>query len=128
MPSFFASEPVLDGRSGDDEKLLLVQKQHAPQSLLESYTTERIPIISNMLNFTTDLMRRAFSQSGTTLGLMKDNKAFDMRQPGINYRASPIILDEYYKGAPQESVDPYRDGHNLKARTLYTFARQHLTV
>ncbi|KAL0064071.1 hypothetical protein AAF712_009037 [Marasmius tenuissimus] len=97
-------------------KLSLVQKQHAPQSLLESYTAERIPVISNMLNFTTDLMRQAFSQSGTTLGLMNDNKAFDMRQLGINYRASPIVLDEYLEGSPQESVDPYRDGHDLKAR------------
>ncbi|KAJ8077779.1 hypothetical protein PM082_002212 [Marasmius tenuissimus] len=85
-------------------------------SLLESYTAKRIPIISNMLNFTTDLMHQAFSQSGTTLELMKDNKAFDMRQLGINYRASPIVVDEYHMGAPQESVDPYRDGHDLKAR------------
>ncbi|KAJ8077776.1 hypothetical protein PM082_002209 [Marasmius tenuissimus] len=95
-------------------KLSLVQKQHAPQSLLDTYTTERIPIISNMLNFSTELMRQVFHQSGTSLGVVKANSTFDMRQLGINYRGGSLVLDEYHESI-EETVDPYRDGHDLKA-------------
>ena len=69
-----------------------------------------------MLKFTTELMHEQFSQSGTTLGLIDDSKTFDMRQLGINYRASPLVLDEYNQSACLDSIDPYRDGHDLKAR------------
>ncbi|KAK1222180.1 hypothetical protein PQX77_014978 [Marasmius sp. AFHP31] len=95
-------------------KLSLVQKQHAPQSLLDTYTTERIPIISNMLNFSTELMRQVFHQSGTSLGVVKANSTFDMRQFGINYRGGSLVLDEFHE-ATKETVDPYRDGHDLEA-------------
>ncbi|KAL0573074.1 hypothetical protein V5O48_008885 [Marasmius crinis-equi] len=96
-------------------KLTLVHKYHAPQSLLDSYTSERIPVISAMLDYTTDLMRRAFPQQGTTGGFISGSRTFDMRQFGINYRTSSIVKDER-NDLGQGLVDPYRDGHDGTAQ------------
>ncbi|KAL0568506.1 hypothetical protein V5O48_013476 [Marasmius crinis-equi] len=96
-------------------KLSLAHKYHAPRALLDSYTTERIPVISAMLNFTTELMRRALPQQGTTPGMVSPARRFDIRQFGINYRGSPIVLDERYE-SNAAGVDPYRDGHDGAAR------------
>ncbi|KAL0953688.1 hypothetical protein HGRIS_004884 [Hohenbuehelia grisea] len=41
-------------------KLALVVKGHAPPSLLDSYTEERLPVIADMLDQTTVLLKKAF--------------------------------------------------------------------
>ncbi|KAK7030998.1 hypothetical protein VNI00_010231 [Paramarasmius palmivorus] len=66
-----------------------------------------------MLNRTTDLMRKTFAVSGTT-----NNEAWvrgwELRQFGVNYRGSPITVDERYTDI-SESVDPYRSGQDGSA-------------
>ncbi|KAI3616972.1 putative monooxygenase [Moniliophthora roreri] len=87
-------------------KLGLVHKGLAPQILLESYTSERLPVIAAMLEMTTTFMRREFAVAVNSDGWTRD---FEIRQLGITYRKSPIIVDERYPGE-NETVDPYRSG------------------
>uniref|UniRef100_A0A0W0F9Y3 Uncharacterized protein n=1 Tax=Moniliophthora roreri TaxID=221103 RepID=A0A0W0F9Y3_MONRR len=87
-------------------KLGLVHKGLAPRSLLESYTTERLPVIAAMLEMTTVLMRKDFALTSNT---ERFERGFETRQLGITYRKSPIIVDERYPDK-NETVDPYRSG------------------
>ncbi|ESK91097.1 putative monooxygenase [Moniliophthora roreri MCA 2997] len=89
-------------------KLALVHKGLAPKRLLESYTTERLPVIAAMLEMTTILMHRDFAPSETR-NTERWTRDFDTRQFGVTYRKSPIIVDERYPGE-NETVDPYRSG------------------
>ena len=70
-------------------KLALVVKGLSTPALLESYNSERIPVISSMIAETTRLLQRtlyndetAWKQSGT------------LYQLDLNYRSSPILVDE----------------------------------
>ncbi|EEB95764.1 hypothetical protein MPER_05214, partial [Moniliophthora perniciosa FA553] len=93
-------------------KLALVHKGLASPSLLESYTTERLPVIASMLNQTTELMHKSFvSGAGDHQGWVR---GWDLRQFGVNYRGSSVILDERYMDS-SEPVDPYRSGHDATA-------------
>ncbi|KAI3601151.1 putative monooxygenase [Moniliophthora roreri] len=86
-------------------KLALVHRGLAPESLLESYTTERLPVIAAMLEMTTILMHKAFAPA-----VDRDwTRGVETRQLGITYRKSPILVDERYPGE-NETVDPYRSG------------------
>ena len=84
-------------------KLALVQKGLAPQSLLESYTKERLPVIAAMLSKTTNLLEKMHRQEGWKRGA-------ELLQLGVNYRASSIIVDESPSATPDEEIDPYRSG------------------
>ncbi|KAF9254377.1 hypothetical protein L218DRAFT_1082358 [Marasmius fiardii PR-910] len=92
-------------------KLALVQKGLASPSLLDTYTTERIPVIAAILNKTTELMNTTFSKLQTKPGGWGWANESDIRQFGINYRRSSIVLDERYTDS-NESVDPYRSGND----------------
>ncbi|ESK89627.1 putative monooxygenase [Moniliophthora roreri MCA 2997] len=87
-------------------KLGLVHKSLAPRSLLESYTSERLPVIAAMLEMTTILMRKFLTPAENT---DRFERGFETSQLGITYRKSPIIIDERYPGE-NETVDPYRSG------------------
>ncbi|KIK54367.1 hypothetical protein GYMLUDRAFT_77093 [Collybiopsis luxurians FD-317 M1] len=98
-------------------KLSLVHKNLAPHTLLDSYTTERVPVIAAMLNVTTDLLKKTFSSGSiTSLGPSKLNwtRGSELRMYGINYRGSPIILDEVQP--PAEILDPYKMSPNEPVR------------
>ncbi|KAG2011731.1 OxyL protein [Coprinopsis cinerea AmutBmut pab1-1] len=69
-------------------KLALVVKDLAPHSLLGTYTEERLPVISEMLNISTNLLDKAFR--GRSEYIRDEN----ILQLGINYRWSSIVLDE----------------------------------
>ncbi|KAE9408813.1 FAD/NAD(P)-binding domain-containing protein [Gymnopus androsaceus JB14] len=88
-------------------KLSLVHKGLAPFSLLESYTTERVRVISAMLNKTTALLNqtllRPSNAGGSHLGW---TRGFEIRMFGINYRGSPIVMDDVQP--PAEVLDPYK--------------------
>ena len=84
-------------------KLALVQKGLAPQSLLESYTKERLPVIAAMLSKTTHLLNNFYQQEGRT-------RDIELRQLGVNYRGSSIVIDESPSATPDEKIDPYRSG------------------
>ncbi|KAG7094588.1 hypothetical protein E1B28_005413 [Marasmius oreades] len=91
-------------------KLALVQRGLAPVSLLDTYTQERLPVIASMLDKTTELFRKTFELShvGDQSGW---HRGFDLRMFGVNYRGSPIIVDERYTES-KELADPYRAGHD----------------
>ncbi|KAG7445101.1 uncharacterized protein BT62DRAFT_920845 [Guyanagaster necrorhizus] len=93
-------------------KLALVQKNLAPQSLLDSYSQERIPIIAAMLDKTSELHMKTFTPGGTQAGWAR---GYELRQFGINYRGSPIIVDETPVHG-EEIFDPYRSGNDGTVR------------
>jgi hypothetical protein len=70
-----------------------VLKGLAPVQLIESYTSERIPVIAAMLNKTTDLLNQVFPLGGK-ITFDKFSRSTDLDMLGINYRGSPIVLDE----------------------------------
>jgi hypothetical protein len=70
-----------------------VLKGLAPVQLIESYTSERIPVIAAMLNKTTDLLNQVFPLGGK-ITFDKFSRSTDLDMLGISYRGSPIVLDE----------------------------------
>ncbi|KAK0214922.1 FAD binding domain-containing protein [Armillaria fumosa] len=86
-------------------KLALVDRGLAAPTLLDTYSQERIPVIAAMLDKTTDLHNKTFTAgAASTEGWRRGPELY---QFGVNYRGSPIVIDE--EGTP-ESVDPYRSG------------------
>lgn len=89
-------------------KLVLVEKGLAPQALLETYNEERLPVIKCMLQETVKVTKRysiADNVKKSSSGLA--NPAY-LKQLGINYRWSSIVLDERVLGKPKgEDMDPY---------------------
>ncbi|PBK99861.1 hypothetical protein ARMGADRAFT_1008343 [Armillaria gallica] len=90
-------------------KLALVQKGLAPQSLLDTYTQERIPVIATMLNKTSELLTKTFQPGGASRAGWA--RGYELRQLGVNYRASPVIVDETPVEG-EEAVDPYQSGND----------------
>jgi len=93
-------------------KLALVLNNHVspPKShhLLDSYTAERLPVIAEMLSQTTALLNQ-------TLQAKKDDikpwaRGGVLKQLGVNYRGSPIVLDERMGGALKGSPYSNDDG------------------
>ncbi|KAE9388904.1 hypothetical protein BT96DRAFT_866562 [Gymnopus androsaceus JB14] len=97
-------------------KLALVDKNLAPKSILESYTQERVPVIASMLEMTTKLFNKTFKPSAdeTTADGMK--REYELRMFGVNYRKSPIVVDERYTYTDEDTVDPYRSGDDGTVR------------
>ncbi|KAJ3717759.1 FAD binding domain-containing protein [Lentinula raphanica] len=96
-------------------KLALVHKGLAPQSILETYSSERTPVIASMLDMTTKLFKQDFLmtiKNGQRLDSFRSN---ELRQLGINYRASTLVLDEKYADTA-EIPDPYRSGEDGTVR------------
>ncbi|KAK7051546.1 hypothetical protein VNI00_004525 [Paramarasmius palmivorus] len=94
-------------------KLALVQKGLAPPSLLDSYSSERVPAVAGILGKTTAYMHQTFSNMGNKgEGWKRD---WTVKQFGINYRRSPIVMDERRTDVT-EPVDPYRSGDDRSAR------------
>ncbi|KAJ7796560.1 FAD binding domain-containing protein [Mycena olivaceomarginata] len=88
-------------------KLALVVQSYAPMTLLDSYNDERLPVIAEMLQKSTDISR--WDRGGALL-------MFD-----INYRWSFIVFNEQVEDrndttTPAASKDPYGTHNNgLKA-------------
>ncbi|KAJ6512891.1 monooxygenase [Mycena sanguinolenta] len=67
-------------------------------NLLSTYGEERLPVIAEMLDKTTELHKKAFkSDNLDDASHWKRNKSLD--QLGVNYRWSSIVLDENSRGA-----------------------------
>ncbi|KAG7093483.1 hypothetical protein E1B28_007158 [Marasmius oreades] len=100
-------------------KLSLVQKGLAPLGLLTSYNDERLSIIAVMLKKTTLLLDKTMSvnwKETEDTDMFGFKKGFEMRQLGVNYRGSPIVVDERYSGSRLEVVDPYKGGLDGRVR------------
>ncbi|KAK0202471.1 FAD binding domain-containing protein [Desarmillaria ectypa] len=96
-------------------KLALVQRGLAPQSLLDSYSQERIPVIAAMLDKTTELLTKTFTPGGVGQTLTGWNRPYEFRQLGVSYRSSPIIVDESPVQG-EETIDPCRSGNDGTVR------------
>ncbi|TFY75539.1 hypothetical protein EWM64_g8472 [Hericium alpestre] len=76
-------------------KLALACKGLATPALLDSYTTERLPVIKEMLQQTTALLNKTFDTKR-----LKDSGPSPWQRPaalnqlGVHYRWSPIVIDE----------------------------------
>ncbi|KAK0466827.1 FAD binding domain-containing protein [Desarmillaria tabescens] len=73
-------------------KLALVEKGSAPQSLLDSYSQERIPVIAAMLDKTSELLTKIFKPGGD--GQTGWVRGYELRQ----------------LSRQSQTVDPYRSG------------------
>ena len=80
----------------------MVYKGLSPHTLLDSYDSERLPVIAEMLNITTGILNRA-QESGGIEHLMHRGQKLTML--GVNCRWSPIVIDEVTKA---ELVNAYR--------------------
>lgn len=92
-------------------KLALVQKKLAPRSLLDTYAEERLPVIAEMLNQTTQIMNKTFKQKDES-GWKRPDSLFQL---GVNYRWSTIVVDEQKKeivGLQEEDEDDDDDDEN----------------
>ena len=88
-------------------KLALVEKGLAPRALLKTYSEERLPVIQYMLQETIKVSQRfaANLKKKTHGGL--EHPTY-LKQFGINYRWSSIVLDERVGRKPEgEEMDPY---------------------
>lgn len=79
----------------------MVYKGFSPVALLDSYTAERLPVISEMLNITTGVLNK-MREAPTIEGAMKRETRMNML--GVNYRTSPIVGDEFTQ---TELMDAY---------------------
>ncbi|KAG2072269.1 hypothetical protein BDR04DRAFT_416961 [Suillus decipiens] len=92
-------------------KLALVEKGLADKSLLETYNSERLPVISEMLERTTTIL----NQTLETNKLSTTPRAPILSMLGINCRFSSIVLDEF--AIPGKPINAYGvlDEGNLEA-------------
>jgi len=82
-------------------KLALVHRNLAPSSLLNTYSEERIPVIREMLDCTTKLLKRTFTDQSNDPW----NRTGRLLQLGINYRWSSLVLDERKQAEDDEFSD-----------------------
>ncbi|KAI6018079.1 FAD binding domain-containing protein [Pisolithus microcarpus] len=75
-------------------KIALVYKGLSPASLLDTYTTERLPVIAEMLGITTQIHKQMFGDIGSNLERAMRRKK-NVYMLGVNYRSSPIVVDEF---------------------------------
>ncbi|KAG2035873.1 FAD binding domain-containing protein, partial [Suillus americanus] len=90
-------------------KLALVQKGFADKSLLETYSAERLPVISEMLGVTTSILDKAMSSGDPSAG-----RSPILYMLGINCRFSTIVLDEFVtsvEGRPINAYGVLDEGH-----------------
>lgn len=83
-------------------KLSLVYKGFSPASLLDSYTAERLPVIAEMLEITTGLLDNIRAEPTIDRAMRRENR---LNMLGVNYRTSPVVLDEFTNLEP---VSAYR--------------------
>ena len=83
-------------------KLSLVYKGLSPPTLLDSYDSERLPVIAEMLNITTGILNLMHGSAGIEGAMHRGQK---LNMLGVNYRWSSIVIDEVTKAEP---VSAYR--------------------
>ncbi|KAI6105229.1 FAD binding domain-containing protein [Pisolithus croceorrhizus] len=94
-------------------KIAFVYKELSSAPLLDTYTTERLPVIAEMLGLTTQIHKQMFGESGSehTPQSIADRNGNPMNigsnlergmrrgknvyMLGVNYRSSPIVVDEF---------------------------------
>ena len=80
----------------------MVYKGLSASTLLDSYDSERLPVIAEMLNITTGILKRIHGSGGLEQVMHRGQK---LNMLGVNYRWSSIVIDEVTKAEP---VSAYR--------------------
>ncbi|KAI6003389.1 hypothetical protein EDC04DRAFT_3146961 [Pisolithus marmoratus] len=109
-------------------KIALVYKGFSPASLLDTYTAERLPVIAEMLGYTTEMHKLIFDESdaGRAPRLTADDngnsknvesslkrgmrRGKNMYMLGVNYRTSPIVIDDSGVPAVQNAYREIQEG------------------
>ncbi|KAI5999442.1 hypothetical protein EDC04DRAFT_3096085 [Pisolithus marmoratus] len=109
-------------------KIALVYKGFSLASLLGTYTVEQLPMITEMLGYTTEMHNVMFDELGAnhTLPLTADNNnnsknvesnlergmhcGKNMYMLGVNYHTSPIIIDDLGVPAIQNAYGEIQEG------------------
>ncbi|KAF8810119.1 hypothetical protein BYT27DRAFT_7186980 [Phlegmacium glaucopus] len=87
-------------------KLAHVIKGYSSPSLLDTYTEERLPVVAEMLNLTTKILKVSLDKP-TNEDVWQ--RTGNLNQLGVNYRGSSIVVDQYTdSGAGSEA----RKGHS----------------
>ncbi|KAF9529786.1 FAD binding domain-containing protein [Crepidotus variabilis] len=77
-------------------KIALAIKGLAPQSLPETYTEERIPVIAEMLDISSHFLKLTVSNAQSAdSGWLRTEV---IKQLGVNYRSSSIVIEEEEEG------------------------------
>ncbi|EED85350.1 hypothetical monooxygenase [Postia placenta Mad-698-R] len=101
----------IDGQLNLGWKLALVELGFASQSLLSTYTEERLPVISHMLKETTTLLHATRSAKVDGDVSQGWTRSHDLKMLGVNYRWSSIVLDERHlqqtSGKEKPLIDAY---------------------
>ena len=72
-------------------KLVHVIKGFSPPSLLETYTEERVPVVAEMLDLTTKILKATIDKPDNENGWKRTG---NLNQLGVNYRWSSIVVDQ----------------------------------
>ncbi|KAF9002997.1 monooxygenase [Cyathus striatus] len=75
-------------------KLALVLKGLAPPSLLDTYDEERLPVIDEMLNKTTRLLKQTLNSKSEKDKSESWKRGIDLYMLGVNYRSSSLVIDD----------------------------------
>ena len=81
-------------------KLSLVYKGLSAPALLDTYDSERLPVIAEMLNVTTGILNLLQGSASIEHAMHRGEK---LTMLGVNYRCSPIVIDEVTKAVPVSS-------------------------
>ena len=72
-------------------KLAHVIKGFSPPSLLDTYTEERLPVVAEMLDVTTKILKTTIDKPNNEAGWRRTGS---LNQLGVNYRWSSIVVDQ----------------------------------
>ena len=72
-------------------KLAHVIKGYSPPSLLDTYTEERLPVVAEMLDLTTKILKTTIDRPNNEAGWRRTG---NLNQLGVNYRWSSIVVDQ----------------------------------
>ncbi|KAG2362747.1 FAD binding domain-containing protein [Suillus spraguei] len=84
-------------------KLALVEKGFSDKSLLETYSAERLLVISEMLEMTTSILNKTVTSE---VGFIGRSPILSML--GVNCRVSNIVLDEFVNSVERKPANAYR--------------------
>ncbi|KAI0037163.1 FAD binding domain-containing protein [Vararia minispora EC-137] len=93
-------------------KLALICKNYAPESLLDSFPEERMPVIEEMLQMTTGLFMNVMKRQDKSNVISWQNPS-SLRQLGVHYRWSSIVRDEL------KDVQELAEGTNIEPPSTY---------
>ncbi|KIM40523.1 hypothetical protein M413DRAFT_445969 [Hebeloma cylindrosporum] len=91
-----------------------MQGRLATPSLLDTFNEERLPVVAQMLDITTELLKKTMKDTMSESGW---DRSGNLNQLGVNYRWSSIVVDEEKEqdGIATEKPDGYGASGPLQA-------------